>query len=183
MAQVPSKLGTDALQRFIIQLFQVSETIDKNEDGKISGAEWGATAFELFLNFVSNKNLTNEVRDLDIDEVAALVEVVANNFPDYKNLRNEVEDVVRAALHVIASTVTSSRALFVALHNLNKKPEVPAVPEVPFVDNSGNPESPSMAKWTANEPEPVVTEELPETVEEVPSEEPKAPQLTKKNSK
>lgn len=150
MTTVPSALGTEALERFIIQLFAISDNLDANEDGKVSGAEWGAAAFELLMGFVTNKNLTSEVRDLDKDEALHLVSVVAENFPNYAWLRDEVEEVVRIALNLVYTTVSGTLDLFAALHALNKKPEAVAAKveaPAPFVDNSNNQKAPSKEKW------------------------------------
>lgn len=153
MTTVPSALGTEALERFIIQLFAISDNLDANEDGKVSGAEWGAAGFGLVMNFVTNKNLTAEVRDLDLQEGIGLVDVVIENFPHYAGMREEVRSVVLVSLNLVKNTVGGAVELFAALHALNKKPEAvaakvePTEPDAPFVDNSNNPKAPSKEKW------------------------------------
>lgn len=119
--QIQSQYGTEALKRFALKVLDLAK-LDKDNDGSVSVQEWGQMVFGLVPELLNIKQLTNEVRDLSVDEITDLIMTVSANFPDYRNLRNEVEDVIRAALRFLAVTTQAGAELLAEVRKLNKKP-------------------------------------------------------------
>lgn len=119
--QIQQQYGTEALKRFALKVLDLAK-LDKDGDGSVSVQEWGQMVFGLVPELLNIKQLTNEVRDLSVEEITELIMVVSANFPDYRNLREEVENVVRAALKFLAVTTQAGHELFIEVRKLNKKP-------------------------------------------------------------
>lgn len=121
--QIQNQYGTEALERFALKVLDLAK-LDKDGDGKISTTEWGQAVFALVPELLNIKQLSNETRDLTVEEVTELVMVVSDNFPDYRNLRDEVEAVIRAALKFLAVTTAAGYELLLVVKKLNKQPVV-----------------------------------------------------------
>lgn len=119
--QIQQQYGTEALKRFALKVLDLAK-LDKDGDGKVSTTEWGQAVFALVPELLNIKQLSNETRDLTVDEITELVMVVSENFPDYRNLRDEVEDVIRAALKFLAVTTSAGYELLLVVKKLNKAP-------------------------------------------------------------
>lgn len=119
--KIQEQYGIEALKNFVLRVLDLAK-LDKDGDGQISTSEWGQAVFALVPELLNIKQLTNEGRDLTVEEVTVLIETVSQNFPDYRNLKNEVEDVIRAALRFLAITTYEGYQVIKAVKRLNKKP-------------------------------------------------------------
>lgn len=119
--QIQQQYGTEALKRFALKVLDLAK-LDKDGDGKVSTTEWGQAVFALVPELLNIKQLSNETRDLTVEEITELMMTVSANFPDYRNLKDEVENVVRVALKFLAVTTAAGYELLLAVKKLNGKP-------------------------------------------------------------
>ena len=87
--QIQQQYGTEALERFALRVLDLAQ-LDKNSDGKIDTAEWGQAVFSLVPELLNIKQLSNEARDLTVEEVAGIIYKIDENFWNYRNLNDEV---------------------------------------------------------------------------------------------
>lgn len=139
--QIQQQYGIEALKGFALKVLDLAK-LDKDGDGKISTTEWGQAVFALVPELLNIKQLSNETRDLTVEEITELIMVVSDNFPDYRNLRDEVEAVIRAALKFLAVTTAAGYELLLVVKQLNKQPVVlDANPVKPPVSKEANTEA------------------------------------------
>lgn len=145
--QIQSQYGTEALKRFALKVLDLAK-LDKDGDGSVSVQEWGQLVFGLVPELLNIKQLTNEVRDLTIDEITDLIMTVGANFPDYRNLREDVENVIRAAIKFLAVTTQAGHELFIEVRKLNKKP----VESAPVVVNTSEKKAKTVGALPKDQP-------------------------------
>lgn len=145
--QIQQQYGTEALKRFALKVLDLAK-LDKDGDGSVSVQEWGQMVFGLVPELLNIKQLTNEVRDLTIDEITDLVMTVGANFPDYRNLREDVENVIRAAIKFLAVTTQAGHELFIEVRKLNKKP----VESAPVVANTSEKKAKTSGALSKDQP-------------------------------